>query len=981
MSYVRIETMGNVLERTRLWLVVGAVLLGLTGAAQAGVVGSGGHVTIPIPTNRPGLSINLVTGETSTTLALLDGWDVRISERFLFSANTSRPAREAGLVSRVNRKVAGTYNLPLGFEVGPNLPYLSGQLPTDVSDRPDLDQQYNWSIPGDNNYVGVKFWNEATSAYHYGWMRFCVSGNLSIEPRALVEYAYESTPDTPIQVGAGGDASPSDCGSSGLTEIVAPYCIDSADISSTTIRNLVLEATASCNTLKFIQIEPGIPPDVDYLTNYGRDDQAPWENTTIQGPAGKPVNISLEGYNLNTQEKEAYSLKIRTLTLKDVNLDPSKFDFFFTGSPTDLTNAIALENASITWDATRKWFFSDPLSLSAGGSYNQLWGMNGYVPPPTTLTVGNGTTLEFYRCGRLERHVHDISRLYFLNNHNQADIDGGTLDIHESYLIWGEAGSSMHVQNGGKLMVRGSTSHLRIPGSLKVDTGGSLELGIAQVMVDVGELLLNDGSIDVGAYSQILTEGLVVEGSSTVNIGENASVHGRLAISVAAGETLTYAGTADALLETSLLDQKPGSLVRVTGECTLLINQGGTQVWDNGSIEIGQYSTLLIKDGANIVLGNPINVDGNIRVIGRLILKSQMAMTGNGTLYIDSWGSLVNSELTPVSIDPGIRSNYYADFHMRIDPTAGQSAKLIANTSIDLVNGTFLNLIVNNDKLLPAGTQFTIIEHPEGKWAGLFRRPGDIMNALSDGDEIIAGLNHYRINYNPTSITLTVVHPDRVQANDDYYTALQDQTLTVPALGVLDNDVNVTGTPLVVDPPMHGTVTLNPDGSFTYTPDPGFFGDDNFTYVVGSSNIATVYIHVRAQADCTLTAGYWQTHTGNSGAALDTTWFELPKGPATPFFLSGQTYLEVLAAEPNGNAYYILAQQYIAAELNFLRGADSSAVQSEFDAATALFEAYTPEDVAALESSDPVRQQFVDLAVALDDYNNGYVGPGHCLDE
>jgi hypothetical protein len=109
---------------------------------------------------------------------------------------------------------------------------------------------------------------------------------------------------------------------------------------------------------------------------------------------------------------------------------------------------------------------------------------------------------------------------------------------------------------------------------------------------------------------------------------------------------------------------------------------------------------------------------------------------------------------------------------------------------------------------------------------------------------------------------------------------------------------------------------------------------------------------------------------------LDTTWFELPNGPATPFFQSGETYLAVVAKEPEGNPYYILAQQYIAAELNFLRGADPAAVQAEFDAATALFGQYTPDEAAALEGQ--ARQEWIDLASVLDDYNNGYTGPGYC---
>jgi uncharacterized repeat protein (TIGR01451 family) len=36
----------------------------------------------------------------------------------------------------------------------------------------------------------------------------------------------------------------------------------------------------------------------------------------------------------------------------------------------------------------------------------------------------------------------------------------------------------------------------------------------------------------------------------------------------------------------------------------------------------------------------------------------------------------------------------------------------------------------------------------------------------------------------------------------------------------------------LVDPPLNGIVTLDPSGTFTYTPDPGYSGPDSFTYDV-----------------------------------------------------------------------------------------------------------------------------------------------------
>lgn len=131
---------------------------------------------------------------------------------------------------------------------------------------------------------------------------------------------------------------------------------------------------------------------------------------------------------------------------------------------------------------------------------------------------------------------------------------------------------------------------------------------------------------------------------------------------------------------------------------------------------------------------------------------------------------------------------------------------------------------------------------------------------------------------------------------------------------------------------------------------------------------------------CTLTPGYWKTHSKYGPAPYDATWALL--GEDKMFFLSGATYYKVLWTPPaGGNAYYILAHAYIAAELNALNGASFDAAQDAFDKATKLFEKYTPADVAASKGKNAsLRNQFIALAEILDKYNNGIIGPGHCND-
>lgn len=71
--------------------------------------------------------------------------------------------------------------------------------------------------------------------------------------------------------------------------------------------------------------------------------------------------------------------------------------------------------------------------------------------------------------------------------------------------------------------------------------------------------------------------------------------------------------------------------------------------------------------------------------------------------------------------------------------------------------------------------------------------------------------------------------------------------------GVLLNDVDPDGDGLFVDSyaqPSHGSLTMNPDGCFTYTPDSDFVGSDSFTYTVsdGNGETATGTVTIVVQA-------------------------------------------------------------------------------------------------------------------------------------
>lgn len=201
---------------------------------------------------------------------------------------------------------------------------------------------------------------------------------------------------------------------------------------------------------------------------------------------------------------------------------------------------------------------------------------------------------------------------------------------------------------------------------------------------------------------------------------------------------------------------------------------------------------------------------------------------------------------------------------------------------------------------------------------------------------------------------------------------------------VSDTNDGVLGTVCAGDAPKTFTYSLwfgaHPDadvvlecGDNTHTNTASFVTND--TSATGSDSW-TVNANVACAEGCTLTPGYWKTHSKYGPAPFDDLWATNGQfNEDTPFFLSGKTYYEVLWTSPQGNAYYILAHAYIAAKLNILNGASSTPeVNAAITYAETFFSSHAPSD----KLSKSERNAAIVNAFTLDSYNNGLSGPGHC---
>jgi sugar lactone lactonase YvrE/pimeloyl-ACP methyl ester carboxylesterase len=102
---------------------------------------------------------------------------------------------------------------------------------------------------------------------------------------------------------------------------------------------------------------------------------------------------------------------------------------------------------------------------------------------------------------------------------------------------------------------------------------------------------------------------------------------------------------------------------------------------------------------------------------------------------------------------------------------------------------------------------------------------------------------------NPVLFTIAANHAP--EAVGDFYKVDKAGTLNVPAPGVLGNDLDADGnliTAVLMTSPIHGSVTLNADGSFSYVHNGSDVISDSFTYKINDgladSNLATVKLTI-----------------------------------------------------------------------------------------------------------------------------------------
>ncbi len=468
-----------------------------------------------------------------------------------------------------------------------------------------------------------------------------------------------------------------------------------------------------------------------------------------------------------------------------------------------------------------------------------------------------------------------------------------------------------------------------------------------------------------------------------------------------------------------------------------LVKDGALNLGDNGALDVGDLIdyTFTVTNTGSVTLFNvsvtdplvsPIDCSPENNPIADLAPQESVQCTGSYAITeADIAAGQRDNTATAEGFDPD--NNPVSDQDGHIEPLLALTVSKTAETSLDRTYTWSIDKTANWSALTLMPGQTIQVQYK----VAVDATPSDGNHAVSGGITIV---NNTQETATIESVTDEIsggptVADVECQVSFQYglpvgETLICDYSAVLPDASTQTNTATVTTSGLVLGrtataPVDFANATVNPidqcinvsddkgTGSdmplgevcaandFTYQLDIGPFscgGDNTFknrasflTGDLGDTGSAEWMIPITVDCDdgCSLTPGYWKTHSGYGPAPYDDTWALLANGADTDFFWSGQTYYEVLWTEPQGDAYYILAHAYIAAQLNFLNGADPTAAQAAFDEATALFEQYEPAQVSGAKGKNgkELREQFIDWARILDDYNNGYNGPGHCSEE
>jgi VCBS repeat-containing protein len=526
-----------------------------------------------------------------------------------------------------------------------------------------------------------------------------------------------------------------------------------------------------------------------------------------------------------------------------------------------------------------------------GGIFN-LTPVSGVINPARISVSGSGAVLNLTALDTISPASVIISNAGTANLNSATQI--GALSVTGGGTAGGVGGlggtgavtllaGGAHAWNSGNLSGSGT---LTIAARATLTIAGGDHFLNSKPIVNDGQVRWTGGVIDVNGSNTFANRGELDMAANSV-LGNQVAPNGTLTL-INSGVIRQLAGTTTltpdvTLVNTGLIDVAAGSVLLRPGGFTSAGRLSG-----GGTIDVG--SGVLVNTGT-------VAPDGTLAVLGNY----SQGTAGHLEIDIGAGGSdsLAVSGAATVADTATLRAAYEGGFR----PGAGERFRVMSFASLngffgstDLPQGALVETSPTGlDLVAPANAapQAADDSFATAEDTPLVVAVPGVLGNDSDPDQdalsaiLQTGPAHGTLTFNAdgsfeyrpnenffgedsftyrasdgsfdsglATVTLTVAAVnDAPLANADLYSTGEDTTLTVEGPGVLGNDTdvdNATLTATLVTSTAHGALTLNEDGSFSYTPDLNYFGADSFTYRASdgaAGSETTVTINVSAVND------------------------------------------------------------------------------------------------------------------------------------
>jgi filamentous hemagglutinin family protein len=411
--------------------------------------------------------------------------------------------------------------------------------------------------------------------------------------------------------------------------------------------------------------------------------------------------------------------------------------------------------------------------------------------------------------------------------------------------------------NVGNLITGKSVSDLKpTPGQILLSTSNEGD-------ITTGDLLIGSGSglakIDVDSSGNLTVNGDVIVGSESDirNVFNGQNAHAAVYLSAADnveinGNVGAYAkGVNDEITENDVTTAEVRILAGIDEDLTGDAFIGGdiiadAQSSDEGTaeaiVEVDAWGEIEFADGAEVhAMANGVAVESTGPEYeddeafseddppdhAQIIINPQHYPTPPLKGFADEY-STPKSESIPVDVLANDMQNGEiitdGTIYSFTDPTAGTVTPTMSG---DRIVGLTYN---------PPEDFSTLTFDENGEATVTFTYVGKL---VIEDEQLLS---------EPTTVTITLIN-ELPEAVTDSAKTFQDQAIT---FNVTTNDIDLDVGDLLTAiegavAPKNGTLVLNEDGTFTYTPNKGFLGEDSFTYSVtdGLNTSSEVEVNIK----------------------------------------------------------------------------------------------------------------------------------------